>query len=130
MILYPSQNDLMLAKTKSFFSNLSYFVFWLILAVLATLVAFQMHTTLVSISITVIENPAWRPTGWSLNTIYGLSRVFWLFIGILWLLWVMFTEAHLREGKNRELLLKRFGIFVGILAIIYALNYGILLLVV
>ncbi len=119
----------MLAKIKSFFNNLSYFVFWVILAVLATLVAFQLHTTLISLSIALIGSDL-RPVGWSMTTTYGLARVFWLIIGILWLMWVMFTEAHLREGKNRKLLLKRFGIFLGILAIIYGVNYGILLLIV
>jgi len=117
-------------KVRSLFNNLSYFVFWLVLAILAALVAFQLHTTWITISIAVIENPSLRPTGWSIYTTYGLSRFFWLVLGILWLGWVMFTEGDLSEGKDRKLLLKRSGRLLLILGIIYGINYLIMLVVV
>jgi uncharacterized membrane protein YadS len=116
----------MLEWLKSSIGNLSYFVFWIVLALLATLTGFQLHGTLIAISIAVIENPNLRPTGWSTATIHGLGRVFWLILGILWLGWVMFTEGYLREGKNRELLLRRAFILLLILGVLYATSLIIL----
>jgi hypothetical protein len=117
----------MLERLRSAFSNLSYVVFWLVLAGLATLTVFQVHGTLITISIAIIEEPALRPPGWTMDTTHGLGRVFWLILGILWLGWVMFTEGHLREGKDEQRLLRRFLILALILVVIYALSYGILL---
>lgn len=118
----------MLKRLQSALSNVSYFIFWVVLAALAAFLVFQLHPTLIRISIAVIENPSLRPPGWSLNTTYGLSRVFWLILGILWLGWVMFTEAHLREGKNRQLLIKRSILLLVIVGALYGLNYLVLLL--
>lgn len=118
----------MRAWLKSAFGNLSYFIFWLALAVLVTLSAFQFHATLTAISISIIENPSLRPTGWTLDTVHGLSRVFWLILGIIWLGWIMYTEGYLREGKNQQHLISRFIRLLLILVVIYALNYIVLLL--
>ena len=107
--------------------SLSYFVFWILLAGFATLIGFQLHATLVAISIAVINNPTLRPIGWSLDTIYGLSRVFWLILGIFWLGWVMYTEGLLREGKNQKHLLKRFFLLALILGLIYGSTYIVFL---
>jgi uncharacterized membrane protein YadS len=118
----------LIERLKSAFSNLSYFVFWLVLAVLVTLSAFQLHATLTAISISIIENPSLRPTGWTFDTVHGLGRVFWLILGILWLGWVMYTEGYLREGKDNQRLIPRFVRLLLILVGIYALNYLVLLL--
>ena len=119
----------MLQRIRSLFINLSYLVFWLILAAFATLVIFQVHATLIAISIAVIRNPVLRPTGWSMDTTYGLSRLFWLILGILWLGWVTFTEDFLREGKDQHILVKRSSLLLLIAGIIYGACYLILLVV-
>ena len=118
----------MLERLKSALGNVSYIVFWVVLAALSAFVVFQIHATLIASSIAVIENPNLRPPGWSMNTTYGLSRVFWLILGILWLGWVMFTEGYLREGKNRKLLIKRSLLLLVIVAAVYGLNYLALLM--
>jgi len=110
----------MIQKIRPVLAQIGYAVFWLGLIVLATLTAFQVHVTLIAIALAVIENPSLRPLGWSTNTIYGLSRIFWLLLGILWLGWVMFTEGYLREGYQRQLLKQRTLRLMIILAAIYA----------
>jgi hypothetical protein len=112
-------------KMQSIFAQIGYAFFWLLLVVLATFTAFQIHGTLIAISISIIENPSLRPPGWSTDTIFALSRVFWLILGIFWLGWVMFTEGYLREGYQRHQLKKR----TLRLAIILAVSYGTSLIV-
>jgi len=110
----------MIQKMRPILAQIGYVIFWLGLVFLATLTAFQVHVTLVAIFLAVIANPSLRPLGWSTNTIYALSRIFWLVLGILWLGWVMFTEGYLREGYQRQLLKKRTIRLTIILAAIYA----------
>jgi hypothetical protein len=119
---------MMKARWQSFFENIGYFVFWLVLGVLAVFTAFQLHATWIAIAISVVENPSLRPPGWSMDSVHGLGRVFWLIIGILWLVWVMYTESHLREGRERKRLMPRFFIFLIVLGAIYGVNYLILYL--
>ena len=109
----------MLKKMQPIFAQVGYAIFWLVLIILATFTAFQVHGTLIAISLVVIDNPSLRPLGWSTDTIYALSRVFWLFLGILWLGWVMYTEGYLREGVQRHLLKQRTIRLTIILAAIY-----------
>ena len=109
----------MIKRMQPVFAQIGYIVFWLGLAILATLTAFQVHGTLIAISHAVIKNPSLRPLGWSTDTLYALSRVFWLILGILWLGWVMFTEGYLREGYQRQLLKQRTIRLTIILAAIY-----------
>ena len=118
----------MLQKIQPILSRIGYVVFWLGLAVMATFVAFQIHPTLIALSLAIIENPSLRPPGWSTDTIYALSRIFWLILGILWLGWVMFTEGYLSEGYQRSLLKQRFIRLVIILAAIYGVCLVILFL--
>ena len=118
----------MLKRIQPVLAPLGYIVFWLGLSVLATLTVFQVHGTLIAVSHAVITNPSLRPLGWSTDTIYALSRVFWLLLGILWLGWVMFTESYLREGYQRQLLKHRTIRLIIILAVIYAACLLILLL--
>ncbi len=118
----------MLERLKSALGNLSYFFFWVALAALTGFVVFQLHATLIAISIAVIESPNLRPSGWSMDTTYGLSRVFWLVLGIIWLGWVTFTEGYLREGKIRQLLIKRTFILLAIVGVVFGINHLIQLL--
>ena len=116
----------MTKRMQPMFSMVGYIVIWLALAVLATLTAFQVHGTLIAVSLAIIQNPSLRPYGWSTDTVYALSRVFWLILGILWLGWVMFTEGFLREGYQRQLLVKRTIRLAIILGGVYA--YSLLML--
>jgi hypothetical protein len=118
----------MLQRLQSITNNISYLVFWIIVAVLAALTAFQLHANLILISMAIINNPTLRPTGWSTDTIYGLSRVFWLVLGIFWLGLVMYSERNLYEGKNQGQLLKRFTLLIIILGVIYGVSYIVPLL--
>jgi hypothetical protein len=110
----------MIKRMQPVFARIGYAVFWIGLAILATLTAFQAHGTLIAISLAVIENPSLRPYGWTTNTIHALSRVFWLILGILWLGWVTYTEGYLREGYQRKLLRHRTIRLTITLAAIYA----------
>jgi hypothetical protein len=118
----------MFKRLQPVLAPVGYIVFWLGLAVLATLTAFQIHGTLIAISLAVIDNPVLRPTGWSTDTVYALSRVFWLVIGILWLGWVMFTEGYLREGYQLQLLKHRTLRLIIVLGVAYVASYIILFL--
>jgi hypothetical protein len=118
-----------LARIKSIINNLSYLFLWLIFAILITLTLFQVHATVVSVALAVVQTPSVRPMGWNTGTIYGLSRLLWLVLGIFWLGWVMFTDEYLREGRNRQLLLKRSSLLLLIAGVIYGACYLILLVV-
>jgi hypothetical protein len=118
----------MLSRLRSAIGNISYFILWAILAGLAAFLVFQIHATLIAISISVIENPNLRPPGWSMDTTYGLSRVFWLILGILWLGWVMFAEGYLREGVKHKRLIKRSLLLLVISGGVYGINMLVLLI--
>jgi hypothetical protein len=109
----------MVEKLQPILARFGYAIFWLGLVVLATFTAFQIHGTLIALAIAVIENPSLRPYGWTTNSIYALSRLLWLVLGILWLGWVMFTEGYLREGYQRQLLKQRTIRLIIILAVLY-----------
>jgi len=118
----------MLKQLQPVIAKIGYAVFWLVFIVLATLTAFQVHVTLIAVSLAFIENPALRPYGWTTDTVYLLSRVFWLVLGIFWLGWVMFTEGYLREGYQQQLLTHRLIRLAVILGVTYGLSFLILLI--
>jgi len=113
-------------RIKSLIDNLGIYALWLALVILVTIVLFQVHTTLIAIALTVVQNPSLRPPGWNTNTIYGLSRLIWLILGIFWLGWVMFTEGYLSEGKRQEVLKKRALRLFLFIAVIYAVCFTVL----
>lgn len=110
--------------------SLGTYLLWIILAVLVTLTLFQVHATLTAITLVAVENPATRPAGWSTNTVYGFSRIIWLFLGIIWLGWVMLTLDYLREGQKYHLLTKRVLRLLVIMGVVYIASYLILLMLV
>ena len=118
----------MIKRMQPVFAPIGYIVFWLGLAILATLTAFQVHGTLIALAHAVIKNPSLRPLGWSTDTLYALSRVFWLILGILWLGWVMFTEGYLSEGYQDHLLKQRIIRLTIVLTAIYGACLLILIL--
>jgi len=117
----------MIERIRSIFDAISYIIFWLFLGVVVTLTLFQVHATLISVAVVVVDDPSLRPIGWSTGTIYGLSRLLWLILGICWLGWVMYTYEHLRESKQLKILKQRFFRLLIILGAVYLCSYVVLL---
>jgi len=113
---------------RSVYSNLGYPIFWVISAVLITLTLFQVHATIIAIAVVVVINPDLRPIGWNTGSVYALSRLFWLILGIIWLGWVMFNESFLREGKQLGILRLRVTRLFITIVVIYLVCYLIMLL--
>ena len=97
----------MIEWMRSKFDAISYIIFWLILRVVVTLTLFQVHATLISVAVMVVDNPSLRPIGWSSGSIYGLSRLLWLILGMFWLGWTTYTYEYLRESKQLKILIQR-----------------------
>ncbi len=87
--------------------NLGYILTWLVLAIFATLTGFQIHATLIACAVFAVNSPTFRPVGWTTQTIYNLSSLLWVGLGIVWLVWVMYTQEYLSEGKQLQRLKKR-----------------------
>ena len=117
----------MIEWIRSILEATRHLIFWLILAVAVTLTSFQVHATLILVAILVVDTPSLRPTGWTSGTIYGLSRLLWLILGIGWLGWVMYTFELLRESKPLKILRERFFRLLLILAGVYFCSYVTLL---
>jgi hypothetical protein len=109
---------------------ISSIIFWLILSVSVTLTLFQVHATFISIAVVVVDTPSLRPIGWTSGTIYGLSRLLWLLLGICWLGWIMYTYEHLRESKQLKILGQRFFRLLLLLGAVYFSSYAVLLFLV
>lgn len=117
----------MIKRIRSIFDAISYIIFWLFLGVAVTLTLFQVHATLISIAVVVVDTPSLRPIGWATGTIYGLSRLLWLIMGIFWLGWIMYTYEHLRESKQLKILKQRVFRLLLILGAVYFCSYLVLL---
>ena len=104
----------------------SFLLCWTILGVGVTLTSFQIHATMITIALEIVGNPSLRPTGWNTDTVYGLSRLLWLVVGIGWLGWVMFTFDFLREARGPKNLRGRFVRLVFILGAVYLCSYVVL----
>jgi len=117
----------MIERIRSGFDAISYIIFWLILGVVVTLTLFQVHATLIYIAVVVVDNPSLRPIGWNTGTIYGLSRLLWLILGMCWLGWIMYTYEHLRESTQLKILIQQFFRLLLILGAVYFCSYVVLL---
>ncbi len=94
-------------RIRSVIEQLSSYFWWAVLGVLVTLTLFQVHGTMIALSLAAVQNPATRLPGWSTDTVYGLSRFLWLILGVFWLGWVMYTLEYLREGQKYHILKER-----------------------
>jgi len=112
---------------KSVYNNLGFLILWLISAVLITLTLFQMHGTIIAIAVVIVNNSTLRPVGWNTGSVYTLSRLFWVILGIVWLGSVVFTEEFLREGMQLGLLRQRVIRLLITIVVIYLVCYLILL---
>ena len=113
------------AKGLQNWSLILMYVFWIGLAALAGLVAWQIYSTLIYLATLLLENPDLRPEEWNTYTISGLARLFLLVIGLLWLGFITFTERYLRLSQNLHHLWRRLGVLVAILLVLFFLAYGI-----
>ena len=120
--------DSMIEWMRSQFDAIRYIIFWLILGVVVTLTLFQVHGTLISVAVEVVDNPSLRPIGWTSGSIYGLSRLLWLILGICWLGWIMYTFEHLREITQLKILIQQFLLLLLILGLVYFCSYVVLLI--
>lgn len=102
---------------------LGYFLIWLLLSGLAIGVAWQAHISTLYLGALLINHPTWRPTGWSSDTLVGISKLSILIWASLCFIWVMYAENRLRESVNRRRLLQQSLRFLLILGAIFALCY-------
>ncbi|MEZ4621321.1 MAG: hypothetical protein R2867_38275 [Caldilineaceae bacterium] len=107
--------------------QLGYLLAWLALTLLATVTAWQLHITVLYLAALLIANPTLRPTGWSSETLVGVSKLSILLWGSLWLIFVFYMEFKLRESMQERRLRRQIGWFGGILLALYGLAYLIVL---
>lgn len=100
---------------------------WLGVAALWAVVAFQIQSTLLFISILIIQNPSIRPTNWNTGTLSGINRCTFLLLGSLWLGLVIYSEKYLRESLEEDRLLINTGRLLLIIGGIYGFSAGLLL---
>lgn len=112
----------MMPRIRSVLEQLSSYFWWVVLAVLVTLTLFQVHGTVIALSLVAVQNPATRLPGWSTDTVYGLSRAMWFILGVFWLGWVMYTLEYLREGQKYHILRERTLRLGLILLVTYAVS--------
>ena len=118
---------LMLEKLRTIFGTISYIFLWVILAVLVALSLFQVHAMIISVGVYVVNDPSLRPYAWNSGSILLLNRLLWLVLGIIWLVWVMYANEYLSEGRRRGSLWKRVFRLLLILGGLYLGSYLILL---
>ena len=112
--------------TRRIVDSLGLLAVWLVLAISAALTAFQIHATLLFLGLLIVENPTFRPSGWSTNTIHSLSRILILILGALWLGFVVFLESYLREDRDRQVLRPRVLRLIFYIAGVYIFSSGAL----
>jgi hypothetical protein len=110
-------------KKRHPLAQLGYIIGWLILSLLAVLAAWQLHLTTLYGAALLIDNPAWRPRGWSTETLVGVSKLSVLVWGSLWFMLTFFMEYKLREAVQERRLLRRLLWFGGSLVVAYGVAY-------
>ena len=80
------------------------------------------------VGVKIVANPSWRPAGWTPNTLFGLSRFLSFCLGALWLMAVTFLSTLLAAAQRRGRLVKTAAAALGVLALVFALTYLILLI--
>ncbi len=112
--------------TRGILDSLGLLAVWLVLAIGVALTAFQIHATLLFLGLLIVENPTFRPSGWSTNTIHSLSRILVLILGAFWLGFVVFLESYLREGRDHQVLRLRVLRLISYIVGIYIFSSGAL----
>jgi hypothetical protein len=117
----------MLERIQTIVANLLYILLWVILAALVTFTLFQVHGTLISLGVYIVNDPSLRPLYWNSGSIILLSRLLWLVLGLIWLGSVIYMHEHLNEGRKVGDLWKRVLRILLIIAGIYGSSYLALL---
>jgi hypothetical protein len=118
----------MTERIQPVLENFIFFIAWIAFAVLVTLTLFQVHGTIISIAVFVVDTPSLRPTGWNSGSVILLTRFLWLVMGIIWLGWVIYTFDYLMESNQLQHLMKRVLRLLLILGAVYLSSYLILLI--
>ncbi|MEZ4864183.1 MAG: hypothetical protein R3C14_22920 [Caldilineaceae bacterium] len=95
---------------------MGYGLVWLLLTLLAVVAVWQAHVTTLYLATLLIDNPAWRPSGWSMNSLVGVSKLSVLIWGSCWLITVLYMENRLRTSVTERRLLLQTGRFAAVLA--------------
>jgi hypothetical protein len=71
------------------------------------------------LAVLVINNDAWRPTGWSLSTLVGVDKCITLLGIAIWLMIVMFAERHIGQALQSRQFWSQVGRMWLIIVIVY-----------
>jgi hypothetical protein len=96
---------------------LGYFMVWLLLAGLATFVAWQAHVTTLYLTALLIDHPTWRPPGWNSGTLVAVSKLSVVGWGALWVMTTFYMEYQLRESTYERRLRQQWARFLLLLLI-------------
>jgi hypothetical protein len=121
------EGNVMAERIREVFTNLLYILLWILMAALVAITLFQVHATLISLGVYMVNNPDLRPIGWNSDSIVLLSRLLWLVVGIIWLGFVMYMHEYLKEGRRVKAFGKRVLRLLLILGGVYGASYLILL---
>lgn len=88
---------------------------WLLLAVLTTVVAWQLYGLVLTTGWVVIQSDQLRPSGWSSATILTLSKFAILVIGSCWLFFVVLFENLLSRWQKQKIMRQKLFQMAGIL---------------
>lgn len=112
-------------KGKSF--AVAYLV-WILLGILALVVANQIYVTMVFLTTEAIETERFYTLGWNIYTISGFARFFIFLLGMAWLFWLGITEHYLVQAPASPVFWRRSGRLAGILIAVFVAAYLLLLL--
>lgn len=105
-----------------------YLLLWIVLSAVAALAAWYLNLAFLYLCSLWIDQPAWRPTGWSTGTLVTINRFSILVLGSIWLIFSTWLEIALRnsalEGKL-WVLSRRIGLGIAATLVI---SFGILML--
>lgn len=104
-------------------AQVGYILAWLLITVLATATAWQLHITLISLASLLIDHPTLRPTGWSTSTLVPVGRLSIFIWGSTWLIFVMYAEYQLREALRERRLIQQCIRFATILIVLFGISY-------
>ena len=115
--------------SKNFLSTFGFYLFWLILAALGAVVAFQLQVTFVYLGLLLIQSPL-RPVGWNTSTLSGINRCGYVIFGLLWLGLAIYLEKYLSAGHAEgrmgiyflRLALGLVGVYLFCAALLYLLG--------
>ena len=116
-------------KRTPFQEGLVWFGLWLLLAILAGLLAYQIYAT-VLLGGTALTASQFRPRYWDFTRIKWLGRFMSLVVGAGWIFFISFAESIMRIWHKRDLLVPNSLRLAGQMAIASLVLYALAQLVV